>query len=82
MNGVEEELGDTRLFDIDEVRLEQTFGSFEAFGTNANDATVREGVGLDKNSSVFAELLIESEVIGNITELLLDGTNSLEIGFC
>ena len=80
LDGVEEEFGDTRLFDVDKVRLEQTFGGFEAFGTDANDATVGEGVRFDQNGRVFAELLVEGEVVGNVTELLFDGADGLEIG--
>jgi hypothetical protein len=47
LDGVEEEFGDTGLFDVDEVGLEQTLGGFEAFGADADDAAIRESVGFD-----------------------------------
>jgi hypothetical protein len=80
LDGVEEEFGDTGLFDVDEMRLEQTFGCFEAFRADADDATVGQSVGFDQNGGVFAELLVEGEVVGHVAEFLLDGADGLEIG--
>lgn len=80
MNGVEEEFGDTGLFDIDEVRLEKTLGSFETFRADTDDTAVGEGVGFDEHGGVFAELLVKGEIVRDVAELLLDSTDGFEIG--
>lgn len=80
LDGVEEQFGDTGLVDIHQVRLEETFGGFKALAADADDATIREGVGLDKNGGVFGELLVQLEIVGHVAELLLDLAHGLEVG--
>ena len=80
MNGVEKEFGDTGLFDIDEMGLEKTLGSFETFRADADDTAIGKGVGFDENGGVFAELLVEGEIVRDVAELLLDGADGFEVG--
>lgn len=42
LDGLEEEFGHSGLFDVDEVRLEHAFGSFEPFGSYFDDSSVGE----------------------------------------
>jgi hypothetical protein len=68
------------LVDIDQVGLEETFGGLEALTANTNDTTIGEGVRLDKNGGILGELLVQLEIVGDVSELLLDLTHGLEIG--
>lgn len=80
LDGVEEQLGDTGLINIHQVRLEEAFGGFKALAADADDATIGKGVGLDKDGCVFGELLVQLEIVGHIAELLLDLAHGFEIG--
>lgn len=51
--------------------LEEAFGGFEAFGSDADDAAVGEGVGFYEHRGVFAEPLVEGEVVGDVAEFFL-----------
>lgn len=42
LDGVEEQLGHAHSLHVDEVRLEQSLGGFEALAADLNDASVRE----------------------------------------
>ena len=42
LDGLEEEFGHSRLFDVDEMRLEHAFGSFEPFGSDFDDSAIGE----------------------------------------
>ena len=66
LDGVEEEFGDAGLFDVDEVGLEEAFGGFEAFAADADDAPVGQGVGFHEHGGVFAEALVQREVVGDV----------------
>jgi len=41
LDGIEEELRDARLLDVDKMRLEQTFGRLEPLATDSDDAAIR-----------------------------------------
>lgn len=58
LDGVEEELGDTGLLDVDEMRLEETLGGFETLAADADDAAVGEGVALYQNGGFLGEFLV------------------------
>jgi hypothetical protein len=59
------------LFDVDEMWLEEALGGFEAFGSDADYAAVGEGVGFYEDSCVFAEPLVEGEVVRDVAEFFL-----------
>ena len=77
---VEEELSNTGLVNVDQVRLEQTLGSLEALATDADDTAIGKGVRFDENSGILGEPLVKLKVVGDIAELLLDLADGLEIG--
>ncbi len=79
MYGVEQELRDPRLLHIDEVRLEQAFRRFEPLATHAYDASIRKCVGLNENCGVFAEPLVEREVVGDVAKLFFDLADRFEV---
>ena len=80
LDGVEQELRHARLLDVDQMRLEQAFRRLESFATHADDSSVRQGVTLHEDGGVFAEPLIQLEVVRHVTELLLDLSNRLKVG--
>lgn len=80
MDGIEQELCNARLFDVDEVRLEQTLRRLEPLATHSDHAAVRQSVAFHKNSGVFAEPLVELQVVGDVAELLLDLSDGFEVG--
>jgi hypothetical protein len=41
LDGIEQELRDARLLDVDKMRLEQTFGRLEPLATDSDDAAIR-----------------------------------------
>ena len=41
LDGGEDQLGDARTFDIDQMRLEESFGSFESLAANFDNSSVR-----------------------------------------
>ena len=79
LDGVEEELGDAGLFDVDQVRLEQALGRLEALAADADDAAIGQRVGLHQHRRVFAEALVEVQVVRDVAQLLLDLAHSLEV---
>ena len=80
LDGVEEEFGDARLLDVDEVGLEEAFGGFEALATDTDDAAVGQGVGFDEHGCVFAEALVEGQVVGDVAEFFFDRADGFEVG--
>ena len=80
LDGVEEELGDAGLFDVDEVWLEEAFRGLEAFAPHADDAAVGEGVGFDEHGGVFRQPLVEVQVVGDVAEFLFDLAHGFEVG--
>ena len=80
LDGVEEEFGDTRLLDVDEVGLEEAFGGFEAFAADADDAAVGQGVGFHEHGGVFAEALVQRQVVGDVAQFLFDLAHGFEVG--
>lgn len=42
LNAAEEQFGQTRLLDSDQMRLEQTLGRLETLASNPNHTTVRQ----------------------------------------
>jgi hypothetical protein len=58
LDGVEEEFGDARLFDVDEVRLEEAFGRFETLAADTNYTAIGEGVGLHEHSCILTQALV------------------------
>ena len=80
LDGVEEQFGDTGLVDVDQMRLEETLGGLEALATDADDATVGEGVGFHQDGGVLGELLVQLQVVGDVAELLLDLAHRFEVG--
>ncbi len=63
LDGVEERLGNTRLFAVNKVRLEQTLRGLEALRSHADDAAIGKGVGLDQNCGLLVEALVEFEIV-------------------
>lgn len=80
LDGVEQQLGDTWLVDVDQVRLEETLGSLEPLAAHADDTAVGEGVGLDEDRRVFRELLVQFQIVRDVAQLLLDLAHGLEVG--
>ena len=80
LDRVEQKLAQAGLLAVDEVRLEEALRRFEAFASDANDATVGEGVAFYKNRRVLAQPLVELKVVRNVTELLLDLPDRLKVG--
>jgi hypothetical protein len=58
LDGVEEELGNTGLLDVDEMGLEEALCGFEALAADADDAAIGEGIALDQDSGFLRELLV------------------------
>jgi hypothetical protein len=61
------------------VGLEQTLGSLEALTAHSDNPTVRQRVGFYQYCCVFAEALVQFEVVRYVAELLLDLANRLEV---
>ena len=80
LNGVKQEFGNTRLLNIDEVRLEKTLRRLEALAANTNDTAIGQCVRLDQDGCVFTETLIQLKIVRDIAELLLDLPHRLEVG--
>jgi hypothetical protein len=80
LNGVKQEFGNTRLLNIDEVRLEKTLRRLEALAANTNDTAIGQCVRLDQDGCVFTETLIQLKIVRDIAELLLDLSDSLKVG--
>jgi hypothetical protein len=59
-------VGATRLFDIEEVRLEKTFRGLETFLSDFDDSAIWERVILDEDGRFFGEFIVEFEVIGDV----------------
>lgn len=53
LDGVEEELGDTGLLDVDEMGLEEALCGLEALAADADYAAVGESVALDQDGGLL-----------------------------
>ena len=79
LDGIEQQLGDTGLIDINEMRLEETLGSLEALRADADNAAVGKGVRFHQHSCVLRQLLVKLQVVRHVTQLLLNLAHRLEI---
>ena len=79
LDGVEKHLGNSGLVNVNQVRLEETFRSFEAFASYPDNSTVGKGVRLDQDGGIFGELLVQLQVIRNVAKLLLDLAHCLKV---
>lgn len=59
-------LGVTRLFDVEEMGLEETLRGLETFLSDFDDSAVREGIILDEDGCFFGEFIVEFEVVRNV----------------
>jgi len=80
LDAIEELVSHTHIINIDEVRLEEDLRGEVTLLAKTDDTTIRDGVGIDEGSSLSGELLLDSEIITDVAELLLDLTDSLKIG--
>jgi hypothetical protein len=63
LNGVEQELAETRRFTVHEVRLEQALRCLESLATDTDDTAVGEGVVFNQDSGILAQVLVELEIV-------------------
>jgi len=80
LDAVEELISHTKSINIDEVRLEENLGGEITLLAHADDTAVGDGEGVDEGGGLSGELLLDPEIITDVAELLLDLTDSLEIG--
>jgi hypothetical protein len=80
LDSVEEQFSHTGLINIHQMGLEETLGGLESLTADTDDTAVGKGVGLDQNSGILGQLLVQLKVVGNVAELLLDLADGLEIG--
>lgn len=80
LDGVEEELGNAGLLDVNEMGLEEALGGLKALAADADDAAVGEGIALDQDSSFLGQFLVQLQVVGDVAELLFDLARGLEVG--
>jgi len=66
-------------FNADVRGVKEDLRGFKSFGANANNATIRESIRFDEDSSFKGKTFLNLEIITNITELLLDLSDSIEI---
>ena len=67
LNGVEQEFGNTRLLNIDQVRLEETLRRLEALAANTNDTAIGQRVRFDQDGCVFTKTLIQFKMEKKVT---------------
>jgi len=80
LDTVEELISHTKSINIDKVRLEEHLRGEITLLTHADDTAIRDGEGVDKSGGLSGELFLDLEIITDVAELLLDLTDSLEIG--
>ena len=79
VDAVEEQLGDTGAFDVDEVGLEQSFRRSETLAADLDLAAIRQLVRLHERGGLIRELLLDLDVVADIAELLLHDADRLEV---
>ena len=60
--------------------LEEAFGCFKSFASDANHAAIGEGVGLHEHRSILAQALVEAQIVGDVAELFFDLSDCLKVG--
>ncbi len=68
------------MLTIDEVRLEKTFGSLKPLASYSDHTAIGKRVALYQYRSIFAQALVQFQVIRHIAEFFLDLTDRLKIG--
>jgi len=67
------------LFAVDEVGVEENLRGLKSLGGDLDDTTIWESVVLYKGGGLESEALLDLEIVADVTQLLLDETNSLKI---
>jgi hypothetical protein len=80
IDAVEKSLRDTRAFNVNQSRGEQRLRSHVTLTADLDDTTVGECVLLNQNGGLSRKTSLEVDVISAVAQLLLEHTDSLEVG--
>jgi len=80
LNHTEKHLVKTGLLTIDKVGSEEDFRSLETLHTDLDLTTIRKNEVLEESGGFESKTLLDIKVITDVAALLLDQTDSLEVG--
>eukprot|EP00093_Oithona_nana_P010093 10093.XXX_21477_21974_1 [CDS] Oithona nana genome sequencing. len=79
LDGIKYQLGDPLAFDIDQVRLEESFRSLKSFSSDSNDTTVWKSVWFYQESRFLGQLLFCSNVISDVAKLFFHQAHRFKV---